>query len=221
MFRCVPTTSKIPEEYKKLPSSIARTTTPRMRTTIDKADKVKKGGKQKKMKEGPSKPVVTPKKQKAKIAPSIANPKRRKQAAHKRKAPTPSASEGSESDTQSEIHVEENDNTRNEDDSVRNEDIHIHNKEETSNLEVTQPVNDSVPSPLPSPQPTFILITITPYLPPVSSQPQTSIPISTPMFIDSTVPPTTSTTPLVSVNVSDTGLKHQVSQPMSPLLFPS
>ncbi|CAI9264061.1 unnamed protein product [Lactuca saligna] len=57
------------------------------------------------------------------------------------------------------------------------------------------------------PKTTSILITIAPYHPPVSSQQQTSIPLYTPMFTDSTVPPTTTTIPLVSVNVSNTGAK--------------
>ena len=125
MFRCVPAASKILVEYKKLPSSGAHTITPEMRTTIEEADKVKEGGKQKQTKKGSSDLVVTPKKQKAKTAPSTANPKRWKQPARKRKTPTPSASEGSEFDTQSNIRVEEDDN-------FRNEDENVHNKKETS-----------------------------------------------------------------------------------------
>ena len=45
MFRSVPAASKILEEYKKLPSSGARTITPEMHTEIEEADKVKKRGK--------------------------------------------------------------------------------------------------------------------------------------------------------------------------------
>ncbi|CAI9267953.1 unnamed protein product [Lactuca saligna] len=154
------------------------------------------------------------KKRKEKASPSTSNPKRRKQPTQKRKTPTPSASEGSEADTQSDIYVEE-------DDKVRNEDEHIHNKEETSNPEVTQNFNDSVPFPPTSPKTTSILITIALCLPPVSSQQKTSIPLSISMFTDSIVPPTTSTTPFVSVNVSDMGAKTSgFSTHVTPFVSP-
>ncbi|CAI9303308.1 unnamed protein product [Lactuca saligna] len=51
------------------------------------------------------------------------------------------------------------------------------------------------------------MITIALCAPPVSSQQQTTIPLSTPMFTDSTIPPTTSIIPPFSVNVSDTGAR--------------
>ncbi|CAI9261830.1 unnamed protein product [Lactuca saligna] len=95
-----------------------------------------------------------------------------------------------------------NEEVHNED--FRNEDEILHNKENISNPEITQPFNDSVPSPHPSPKTTSIPITITPW-PLVSTQQQTSIPLSIPLFTDSIVPSTTSAPPFVSVNVSDTG----------------
>ncbi|CAI9299483.1 unnamed protein product [Lactuca saligna] len=110
MFRCVPVASKILEEYKKIPSSGARTSSPEMRLTIDEADKVKKG----------------------------APPKRRKQHDRKRKTPTPSASEGSESDTQSDVWSMEDNPVRHEEDhneDVRNEEETLHNTLNTSNPE--------------------------------------------------------------------------------------
>ncbi|CAI9269315.1 unnamed protein product [Lactuca saligna] len=122
--------------------------------------------------------------------------------------PTPRESEHSESKTQSDIRIEEQET--------------VHNEEETSNPEVTQTHNDFVPSPPPSPKTTTTPITITPCPPPVTSQPQTSAPLSTPLIFDSIIPPTTSAEPLVLVNASDAGAKTlgfstHVSPPISPL----
>ena len=47
MFRCLPVASKILEDYKKLPSLGPHTITLDMRSILDEAEKVKKGGKQK------------------------------------------------------------------------------------------------------------------------------------------------------------------------------
>ncbi|CAI9265274.1 unnamed protein product [Lactuca saligna] len=78
-----------------------------MRMSIDESEKVKKGGggggKPKELKEGPSEPAATPKKRKEKISPSAAHPKMQKQHDRKQKTPTPSAREGSESGTQSDV----------------------------------------------------------------------------------------------------------------------
>ncbi|CAI9284802.1 unnamed protein product [Lactuca saligna] len=230
MFRDVHVSSKILEGYHKL--------TLQMQAITDEANKPKKGGKDAKkcenkivVKEGTCVTVKPPPKRKAPMNTSTAIPKRRKQPAHKRKTPTPSESED-ESDTQSDIRIEEDYPVRNEeahneevhDKDVRNEDDNLHNEEQISNPEVNQHLNDFVPSPPPSPKMTTTPITIAPCPPPVSSQKQTNIPLSTPLFTDSNVPPTTITKPPVSVNISDTGAKTSgfsthVSSPIS-LIFP-
>ncbi|CAI9294314.1 unnamed protein product [Lactuca saligna] len=142
----------------------------------------KKGGKKSDDKEGSS-AITKPstKKRKAPATSSIAAPKRRKQPTRKRKSPTPNL--------------------------VRNEEPRVHNDGEIMNLEVTQTINEFVLSPPPSPKTTTTLITIAPCLPPVSSSQQTSIPLSTPIFTESTPPPTTSATPAISVNTSDFGAR--------------
>nr|KAJ0202491.1 hypothetical protein LSAT_V11C600329060 [Lactuca sativa] len=88
--------------------------------------------------------------------------------------------------------------------------------------EVTPPINDFVPSPPPSPKTTTsIPITIAP-LPSVSSQTHTTIPVSIPIFTDSTLPPQTSTAPECSVTVCNTGantsgFSTHVTPPISPI----
>ncbi|CAI9273275.1 unnamed protein product [Lactuca saligna] len=145
----------------------------------------------------------------------------------------PSWSEGerSESDSESEMCIEENHPIHTEDQGpVHNEeDEHVHNeplvrtKVPPKNREVTPLLNDYVPSLPPSPKTTTSTpINIAYYPPPISSQPQTSIPVLIPIFIESTIPPQASTAPLSSVNVSDTGANtsgcsSHVNPPISPI----
>lgn len=122
MFRDVPSSSKILEGFWELTPSGFRPLTLEMQATIDAADKPKKGGKGSKKgekktaaKEGPfdaAKP--SPKKRKAPAASCTSIPKTRKQPAHKRNTPTPSASEGLNSETVSDIQIEEDQHVRNE-----------------------------------------------------------------------------------------------------------
>lgn len=92
-----------------------------MQAAIEAADKPKKGGngskkgKQKIVaKEGLSDAVKpSPKKRNAPAAFSTIIPKRRKQPARKRKTPTPSASERSDSKTESDIWIGEDQPVRN------------------------------------------------------------------------------------------------------------
>lgn len=175
---------------------------------------MKKGEKKTTDKEGPSTAAKRPTNQKVKVAPSTAAPKRRKQPARKRKSPTPRESESSESETQSDVRNVEEPPARNE------EGEFARNDKSSSDPEVTQTHNDFVPSPPPSPRTTTTPITIAPCPPPVSSQPHSTILLSTPLFSDSTIPLTTSAEPSVSVNISDTGAKNSgfpthVSPPIS------
>ncbi|XP_023736528.1 uncharacterized protein LOC111884433 [Lactuca sativa] len=154
---------------------------------------------------------------------STAAPKRRKQPARRRKYPTLSPSQiddkNSDSETESEIRIEE-------DPPIRNEDVEpIHTEEQEqvrTEREVTPPINEYVPSPPPSPKTTTsVLITIAP-LPIVSSQAPTMILVSIPIFIDSMIPPQPSSAPECSVNVSDTGantsgFSTHVTPPISPI----
>ncbi|CAI9281654.1 unnamed protein product [Lactuca saligna] len=141
-----------------------------------------------------------------------------KAAASKRKTPTTSDSED-ESDTHLDIRNEEDPLVHNEE--VRNEEgDNTCTEKPNPNPEVTQPFNDFVPSPPPSPKTTTTHITITLYPPPVSTQSQTSIPLFTPIFTDSKIPPTTLATPTILVNISDMGAKTSgfstlVSPPIS------
>ncbi|CAI9270017.1 unnamed protein product [Lactuca saligna] len=122
MFQDIPASSKILEGFRKLTTSGFCPLTPEMQASIDAADKPNKGGEGSKkgekrtaVKEGPSgatKP--SPKKRKAPEASSTSTPKRRKQPAHKRKTATPSASEGSNSETESNVRIEENQSVCNE-----------------------------------------------------------------------------------------------------------
>ncbi|CAI9298331.1 unnamed protein product [Lactuca saligna] len=64
------------------------------------------------------------------------------------------------------------------------------NKDVISNPKLTQTNNAFVSSPPPSPKTTTTTITVAPCPPPGSSQPQSTIPLSTPLYTDSTVPPT-------------------------------
>lgn len=112
---------------------------------------------------------------------STTAPKRQKQPANKRKTPKHSEREDLESDTQSDIHNEEdhnedvhieevhNEEVQNED--VHNEDDTVCSEEHTLNPEVNPILNDSVPYPPPSPNITSIPITIAPCPPPISTQP--------------------------------------------------
>ncbi|CAI9260206.1 unnamed protein product [Lactuca saligna] len=181
MFRDVPAPSTILEGYCKLTPFGFRPLNPEIQATIDAADKPKKEGKG--AKKGEKKTIVK------------------------------EATSEDEFDTQSDIRIEKNPPVRNEDvhnEFIRNEEVHnkdvcnnddnIRNEEQTSNPKVTQHLNNFVPSHPPSPKTTTTPITIAPCPPPFSSQQQTNIPLSSPLFTDSTVPPTTSIEPPVSVN---------------------
>nr|KAJ0213615.1 hypothetical protein LSAT_V11C400208200 [Lactuca sativa] len=123
------------------------------------------------------------------------------------------------SETECEIRIDE-------DPPVCNEDVEPNRTEEQEQVrierEVTPPTNESVPYPPPSPETTtYVPITIA-LLPIVSSQPPTTIPVSIPIFTDSTIPPQPSSSRECSVNVFDTGantsgFSTHVSQPISPI----
>ncbi|CAI9298585.1 unnamed protein product [Lactuca saligna] len=225
MFCDVPATRKILESDRTLTPSGFSPMTVEFQAILVVVEKGKKGGRGSKKatkkdaaKEGSSEGAKTPsKKRKAPVASTDA-PKRRKQNAKRRKYPisSPSQSEGerSESDSESEIHIEENHPVCTEDQGpVRNEeDKHVHNepailtKVPSQNHEVTPPLNDYVPSPPPSPKiTTSTPITIASCHPPVSSQPPTSITVLVPIFTESTIPPKASTAPISSINISDMG----------------
>ncbi|CAI9276643.1 unnamed protein product [Lactuca saligna] len=204
LFHVVLASSKILEGFHKLTPSGFRPLTPEMQATIDATDKPKKRGKGSKKgekktaaKKGPSDTAKSSlKKRKAPTSSFIAIPKRRKQPARKRKSPTPSANEGSDFETESKICIEEDQPIHNEEvEHIRKEESPIRNKGETTNHEVNQSFNVSFPSPPPSPKTTSTPITIAPCPPPISSSQQTTISLSTPIFTDSTIPPTTSATP--------------------------
>ncbi|CAI9302688.1 unnamed protein product [Lactuca saligna] len=113
MLRDVPPASKLLKRYCTLPASGFCTLTPKMQSIIAEADKPNKGGnkggkkgeKKKEDTEGPFDPKNTPKKRKAKAAPSAVTPKKRKlkRSARKSKSPTPYESEQSQSDTQLDV----------------------------------------------------------------------------------------------------------------------
>ncbi|CAH1433570.1 unnamed protein product [Lactuca virosa] len=108
---------------------------------------VKKGDKKTADKEGPSVPGKSHKKKKAPTTTSTAAPKRRKQPTCKQKSPTttptPIGSEGLDSESESDIRIEddqpvrneEDDNVCNKEETVRIEGQTIHNEELTSNPE--------------------------------------------------------------------------------------
>ncbi|CAI9295717.1 unnamed protein product [Lactuca saligna] len=106
---------------------------------------------------------------------------------------------------------------------LNEEEEQVHNEEATSNPEVTPTYNDFFPSPPRSLEHTTTPITIAQCPPPVSSQLQSTIPLYIPFFTDSTVPPTTSGEPVVSVNASDVGARtsgftsSHISPPISPM----
>lgn len=212
MFRDVPVASKILEGYRKILVLGFRPLTPEMQSIIAEVDKPKKGGqkgskkgeKKQSAKEGPSEPANTPKKRKAQDAPIK---RKLNKATWKPRSPTPSEREDSESNTHSDVHNEE-------DEIVQNE----HN-----NTEVPPTHDDSILSPSHSHETTTTPISITPCPPPVSSQPQSNVPLSTPLFTDSTTTTKTSVEPPVSVNASDVGAEpsgfptgHN-TPPISPL----
>nr|KAJ0217103.1 hypothetical protein LSAT_V11C300137390 [Lactuca sativa] len=208
MLRDVPPTSKVLESYHIIHASGFGPLTPEIQLIIAEAYKRKKGGNKGSKKvenkkgdnEGPSEPPNTPKKQKAKDLLLL-------QLLLKNKV-----EEGCSQD-QEELIV------RNEEEEpVLNEDV-------TSNPEVTPTYNDFFTSPPHSPKTTtsFALITIAPCSPPVSSQPQSTIPLSNPLFTNSIIPPTTSVEPPVSANTFDAGDNNSgfttshITPPISPL----
>ncbi|CAI9302447.1 unnamed protein product [Lactuca saligna] len=159
-LRDVPPASKVLKGYYTFPASDFRTLTPEMQSIIDEADKPKKGGnkggnKGRKEKEDME---VAPKKREL------------KRAARKTKSPTPSESEHSQSDTQSNVRNEEEQPICNE------EEEQVHNEEATSHAEVTPTYNDFFPSPPSSPEHTTTPITIAPCPPHISSEHQSIIP---------------------------------------------
>ncbi|CAI9276876.1 unnamed protein product [Lactuca saligna] len=82
-----------------------------------------------------------------------------------------------------------------------------------SKQSVHQTINDSIPSPPPSPQATSTPITIAPCPPPVTSSQPTTISFSTPILTDTTTTPIVSMNPEVTVNVSHTGAITSVFTP--------
>ncbi|CAI9298309.1 unnamed protein product [Lactuca saligna] len=157
-----------------------------MQATIDVADKQNNGGKGSKKGE---------KKTAAKEA-------------HKRKTPTPFASEESDSETDFDIRIKENQPVPNQ------EEVPIRNQDETTNpevnnLSVTQFLHQKLLQPLS-------------LFPPVSSSQPISISISSPILTESTTTSISSTNPEVTVNISDMGantsvLTTHVSLPISPI----
>ncbi|CAH1412969.1 unnamed protein product [Lactuca virosa] len=230
MFRDVPPSSKILEGYRTITPSGPRPLTDEFQEILAEADKAKKGGRGSKKatkkdsaKEGTSEAVKPPTKKRNTHSTSTAAPKRRKQPARRQKSPTPtpSQSEGEDYDSkiESEIRIEENPPVRTEEDAPihTEEQEHVHNAEEeqvhtaspvrteasSPNREITPPLNDFVPSPPSSlKRTTSIPITIEPLPPPVSSQPPITIPVSIPVFTDSTVLPQTSTSPAMTEKVN-------------------
>nr|KAJ0203038.1 hypothetical protein LSAT_V11C500245520 [Lactuca sativa] len=196
----------------------------RFQAILAEADKAKKGGrglkkatKKETAKEGPSEAAKPPSKKRKAAVASTATQKRRKQPARKR-----NEGENSDSETESDIRIEEDPPVRNEEDepvhteeheSVRIEEVEqvhneppVHTDASSPNREVTPPLNDSVPSPPSSPKTTTsIPITIVPMPPPVSSQASIIIPFIIPIFTESTISHHTNATPASSVHVSDTG----------------
>ncbi|CAI9270546.1 unnamed protein product [Lactuca saligna] len=164
----------------------------------------------------------SPKTRKAPAVSSTAAPKRRKWPARKKNFPTPSESAGSKYETELDIQIEEDQPVRHvEEENVRIEEPPICNEGENTNTELTQTLNDYVPSPPPLRKTTSIPITIALFPPPISSSQQTSVPLSTPIFTDSTILPTTLATLTVSFNVSATGAKTLgFSTHVSPATYP-
>ena len=66
-------------------------------------------------------------------------------------------------------------------------------------------INDSIPTPPPSPFHTTVLISIAPLPPPISSQPTSVAPLPTPIFTLTTLTKTNTPEPMVRVNVAYTG----------------
>ncbi|CAI9282322.1 unnamed protein product [Lactuca saligna] len=198
MFWEVPASTIILDRFHKLTPSGFRPLTPEMKETLDAADKLKKGGK------GSNKGVK----------------KRRKQPSHKRKTPTPSPIEALDSETESDIRIDDNQPIRNEEEepactrvSTVNPEPFVHTTEDITNPEV----NQSVPYPHPSPKTTTTPNTISPCASPVTvglmsksitivvtSSQLTTIPCSTPILSASTAPPIISTNPEATINVFDT-----------------
>ncbi|CAI9271302.1 unnamed protein product [Lactuca saligna] len=103
-----------------------------------------------------------------------------------------------------------------------NPDPPVRNEEVTPNPEVNPFINDSIPSPPPSPKTTSTPITIAPCPSHVTSSQPTTISSSTPILTDSTTTPITITNPEVTVNISDTGaapsfFSTYVSSSISPI----
>nr|KAJ0188191.1 hypothetical protein LSAT_V11C900483250 [Lactuca sativa] len=210
MFRGVPPSSKILEGYRSLTPSRPRPLNDEFQAILAEVDKTKKGGRGSKKatkkdtaNEGPSGDAKPRSKKRKAPAASTAAPKRRKQSAKRRKSPTPTSSQSegdnSGSDTESEIRIEEDPLVRNTEDDpvhieeqefVRIEEVEqVHNEPPirteapSPNREVTPPLNDHVPSSLPSPKTTTsIHITIAPLPPHILSQPPATIPVSIPIF---------------------------------------
>ncbi|CAI9278326.1 unnamed protein product [Lactuca saligna] len=114
MFRDVPPSSKILEGYRALTPSGPHPLFDEFQFILAEADKAKKGGrgskkKNKKVttKEGASEAEKSPSKKRKAPATSTVAPKRRKQPARKRKSPTssPSHSEGEDSDSETESNI--------------------------------------------------------------------------------------------------------------------
>nr|KAJ0203831.1 hypothetical protein LSAT_V11C500231530 [Lactuca sativa] len=207
MYACVSEPSAIIQDYKKLPYTGPRELTPSMVRSIEEEDKPsKRGKKQDKQTEGlviKGAKGQTPKKRKTeKAAPSQPKQKKAKKPAqwlilqsssdsdsdyvpidHKRPSPTASGSESSDEEV-----------------SVRGD---------TPPRSPTPKV--LVRSKAPSPPPASIPISLPTTFPVITSQPSTTIPIPTPIFVDAA----TTTTTGVQANVSNTGVRS--SPPETPV----
>ncbi|CAI9268699.1 unnamed protein product [Lactuca saligna] len=178
MFREVLEARKILEAYRELFSLGFRPLTQEMKSIIAEADKPKKGWGSKRWEES--------RKETRGARGSIYS-----NSSSKETKRSDLFTYTKESDTQSDVRLEE-------DDPVRNEDV-------TSNPEVTPTYNDFFRSPPHSPKTTTTTtpITVAPCPPPVSSQTLGSILLSTPLFSDSIAPPTPSIEPHVAVKESN------------------
>ncbi|XP_023747864.1 gibberellin-regulated protein 14-like [Lactuca sativa] len=209
MYACVSEASNVIQEYNKLPFSAPKELTPAMIRSIEEADKpAKRGKKPEKQKDvrviKPAK-GKTPKKRKSdKTAPSQPKQKKLKKPARRlilqsssdsdsdyvppgNKPPTPTESENESSE------------------------------EEASTRGDTPPRSPTpevpIRSPVPSSLPTSIPISLPTTFPVITSQPTSTIPISTPLFSEATK----TTTTRVQTNVSDTGVRSSVPETTKPL----
>ncbi|XP_023734793.1 flocculation protein FLO11-like [Lactuca sativa] len=229
MYRCVSTKSKVMAEYQLLPPKNPRQLTPEIQAALDDVEKpIKQGEKADSKKvatDGPSSKPVKSKKQKAEKAASSA-PEKVKKMAQRPKTLSPSSSGNDE-----EQYVED------EEEDQREGYLRGNTPPQSPTPEGT--LNDSIPTPPPSPPKTTIHVSIALIPPSPTTQttnivspplPVISIPLSTtplppPIFSQATVTftpiITTTTESLVQVNTSDVGAKTEdnpkvTTEPISP-----